>query len=323
MANLIEFPNLKLEHLKSYNKLGIFVAFGFRTAILLNSNLDVLCKYLDSNKSEKFKCADFFECKFENFCSPNVFFLLLGGESGTIKIIDLKEGKLVTFLKGHTGAICDMKVVDHYVVSCSEDSSIRIWDLKTLKCVSMCGGLAGHKDHVLSLDVLHDSSMIVSVGTDCVIKQWEFKVGADLVFNHEPFSSFSNVHKCQITKVKYCGNLILSLSNNIVSVIYNHANREYFKENFNLDKNDPVYIGTVELFGNCKSFEIYGHMLIGVSTNADVYIFDLRNIIKEKTPYLLSMNFNSAEDIIHINDTFYITSGNAIHSFDIDLGHFS
>lgn len=325
MVNSRDFPNLKLEHLKGYSKYGIIVAFGFRTAILLNSDLDVICRYLDSNKSEKYLCAEFFECNFENFCSPNNIFLLLAGESGVIKIIDIKEAKLTTFLKGHTGAIHTMKVVDHFVISGGEDSSIRIWNLKTLACISVCGGLAGHKDLVSSIDALPGVSMIVSAGTDCVINQWKFdfkSLNPQMIFNHEPFSSFNNVHKCPITKIKYCGNLIFTLSNNEVSVIYNHADDLDLEDKFSLARNDTVYLGSVHFFGNCKSFEILGNMLIGVSTAADIYIFDLRNIFKEQTPYLISTNIEHADDIIVLSDNLYITSGSTIHRLNVDFDHF-
>ena len=326
MTNTKEFPNLKLEHLRSHKKFEILVAFGLRTILVLDKELNILCRYLDSNKLEKFLCSDFFECAIENFCSVNSFFLIIGGESGIIKIIDLKECKLVTFLKGHTGAIYDLKIVNNHIVSCGEDSTIRIWDLKTLECVAVCGGVAGHKDHVLSVDATPDLSLVVSSGTDCIINQWKFSkslASESFIFNHEPFTTFNNVHKCAITKVKYWGNLILSLSNNIISVVHNNLNIDGIKEKFFLDKNDPILVGSIEFFGNCKKFEVCGHMVIGISTNADVYIFDLRNIIKEKTPYLVSTNFNSAEDITILNKSFYITSGCSIHKFDVDLDHFN
>lgn len=321
-----EFPNLKLEHLKSNQKLGMIVAFGFRTVIILDKYLNIMCKFLDSNKSEKFLCADFFECNFENFCSANSFFLILGGESGIIKVLDLKECKLVTFVKGHTGAIHDIKVIKNYIVSCSEDGTIRVWNLKTLECIVVCGGLAGHKDHVLSIDVSSDLSYILSSGTDCIINQWKLPSNLeteDIIFIHKPFTTFNNVHKCAITKVKYWGNLILSLSNNMITLIYNQTNFDEIKEKFNLNYNDPVYIGSIEFFGICKKFDIKGHTVLGVSTNADVYIFDLKNIINEKAPYIIGNNFNNAEDICILGNSYYISSGNRVHRFDLDPDHFN
>lgn len=314
-----EFPNLKLLHMRCLKECRIIAAFGYRTCIILNEDMDVQCRFLDSNKTERFYCGEFFINNLTDFCSSNKYFFILGGENGILKILDLTEGLLATYITGHTGAICDIKILDSYVVTSGEDSSIRVWDLRTLSCVGVLGGLFAHKDHVLSIDIMNRSHMLVSAGTDCAIKQW--KISTKEYFNYEPYTTFNNVHRSPINKVKYYGNMILSLSNGIISMVYSH--NEPLEENFGLCRNDPIFIGSIDLFNNCKTFEIFDHILIGIGNNGDVYIFDLRSIINEKAPFLVSTNIESTEDFIYMNDHLYISSGDKIHKFRIDLSNFN
>lgn len=313
-----EFPNLKLEHLRVSKETNIIAAFGFRTCIFMNENLSVLCKFLDANKSEKYYCGEFYKNFSDNFCSNNRYFFVVGGESGVIKILDLEDGTLASFLSGHTGAICDMKIFDHFLVSSGEDSSIRVWNLITLECVSVFGGMFGHKDHILSIDILYNKKMIVSSGTDCAIKQWE--ISGNSPFKYEPFSSFNNIHRCPVVKVKYYGDMIISLSNNVISVIFN--NRRPVDQSFGLRQNDPIFVGNIDVFNNCKTFDVVGHIFIGMSTVGDVYLFDLRNILNEKSPFLTWTGINNVEDFLIMNDNLYISSGNKIHRTKIDFTHF-
>ncbi|ELA41994.1 uncharacterized protein VICG_01011 [Vittaforma corneae ATCC 50505] len=316
-----EFHSLKLEHLRCLKEVGIVAAFGYRTCIVMNDELETLCRFIDANKDEKYYCGEFFENKMSNFCSPNKYFLVLGGETGVIKILDIQEGVLATFLTGHTGAVCDIKILGNHIVSSGEDSSIRIWSLRSLKCIGVCGGIFGHKDHILSIDILFDRSMIVSSGTDCVIKQWKIDDFKKRYLNYEPFTSFNNIHCCPISKIKYYGNMIVSLCNNTISMVFN--NREKIDSSLNFNKNDPIFIGSIDLFNNCKTFDILGHILLGMGSNGDVYIFDLRSIAEESMPLLMSTNVNAAEDFIFMNDLLYISSGNAIHRIKLDLSYFN
>lgn len=315
-----EFHNLRLEHLRCQKEQGILAAFGYRTCIVMDNEMNPLCKFLDANKEERYHCGEFFESKMKEFCSPNQHFLALGGKTGIIKILDIKEGSLVGFLSGHTGAICDIKIFENFILSAGEDSSIRLWDLKKFCCIGVCAGMFGHKDHVLSIDVLFDKSLIVSSGTDCVIKQWKLDGLGKEYLNYDPFTSFSNIHRCPINKVRYYGNMIVSLCNNAISMVYN--SRERGLAYFNLSRNDPIFIGSIELFNNCKTFEIETHTLIGMGTNGDVYVFDLRSIAEEKTPFLIPTNAGTADDFTFMDGYMFISSGNVIYKISLDLDRF-
>lgn len=314
------FPYAKLDHIRCLNEAALVVAFGFRTCVVMNDNLDILCKFLDANKEEKYHCGEFYKDISKCFSTGNKYFLVMGGAVGVIKILDLAEGILVGYLCGHTGAIRDIKVFNNYVVSSSEDSSVRLWSLKSLECIGVCGGLFGHRDTVLSIDVLFDSNMIVSSGIDCTIKQWKIGSHVDKYLHGDPFTTFNNLHHCSITKVKYYGNMIVSLSNNLISMIFN--NREMESVGFNLSMNDLFYIGSLHCFNNCKTFDIVGHILVGMGSNGDMYMFDLRDLFQECQPFLTSTGISAVEDFAEMCGRIYISSGTGIHRINLDLEYF-
>jgi len=315
------FPNARLEHIRCLEVANVIATFGFRTCVIMNDKLEVLCKFLDSNKDEKYQCGEFFKNTTENFCTESKYFLALGGATGVIKLLDLQEGSMAGYLVGHTGAIRDIKVFSNYLVSSSEDSSVRLWSLETLGCIGVCGGLFGHKDSVLSIDVLYDNSMIVSAGIDCAIKQWRIFTDGSSYLYDEPFTNFNTVHRCSITKVRYYGNMIISLSNNVISVVFN--NRDKVDERFNLTRNDVLFIGGIHVFNNCKTFHILEHILIGMGNNGDVYMFDLRSIPGETQPFLTSSGVSAVEDFVVMSGALYISSGNGIHRVSFDLDYFT
>ncbi|KAJ4829934.1 hypothetical protein Tsubulata_021498 [Turnera subulata] len=56
--------------------------------------------------------------------------------------------QLAATLKGHTGAVICLAVKDNRLFSGSMDSTIAVWDLDTLQCIST---LRGHNEGVMSL----------------------------------------------------------------------------------------------------------------------------------------------------------------------------
>ncbi|KAI5171990.1 polycomb protein EED [Pancytospora epiphaga] len=393
-----EFPNARIDFLRKHPNLGIIAAFGSRTCVVLSHTLEIVQRYLDTNKEERFYCCEFADISqtrsftgFNMYNSPeslngelpcnsaqtqepmpsgsyldaisftddnDIFLgdspssieereqpgiqshgedetenlLLMAGESGIIKVIDLQKARLVGYLRGHTGAVRDLKVVEGILVSCSEDSTIRIWNLHTYVCIGVLGGLFGHKDHVLSIDVNYKLGYIVSVGTDTTVKQWmvNFTTLMKSPYNliYKPRQNFTNVHRSAITKVAYYGDLIVSLCNNILIAIYNNKDLEKLKE-LNTEKTSaifsddkPIFIGSVDLCGDCKTFIIYRHLLIGLSSRGDVYLFDLRGLSKETSPYIIETKLCGAEDIVLLDEHAYITTGKAVYCLPLDLARF-
>lgn len=62
-------------------------------------------------------------------------------------------GSCLEVLKGHSGEIssCKMDYDGLTVVSCSFDTTAKLWDLRMMKC---CHTYTGHKDEVTYITVL-------------------------------------------------------------------------------------------------------------------------------------------------------------------------
>lgn len=69
-----------------------------------------------------------------------------------IKIWDLATGTLKLTLLGHISAVRDVKISEHltYLFSCSEDRSVRCWDLTTNQCIRK---FHGHLSGVYTIDL--------------------------------------------------------------------------------------------------------------------------------------------------------------------------
>lgn len=343
MGTCREFPNMRLNFLKTHPRLDVLAAVGFRSCVILSASLEIVQKHLDADRDEIFYCCEFVDID-ENtravskpgagngslHAAKNL--LCVAGERGIIKILDLNGGRLDGHLKGHTGAIYDLKCVGNIIISCSEDSTIRLWNVHNYECVGVVGGIFGHRDHVLSVDVNHQRRLMVSTGTDATIKQWELDFDAlctgetpGHVFLQVPLQNFTNVHKSAITGVKYYGDLILSLCNNTISAVYNNSDLSKLingNQNFGLKKESPVFIGSISFYGDCKRFSVLDHVLIGISTAGDIYLFDLQNLSVEKTPYIIETRLGKAEDFVVIGDHIYITTGGSIHRLAVDILRF-
>lgn len=307
----IDFKNLRLCHIKCSQSHNLIAAFGLRSCILLNRDLVIKHHYLDANKGESFLCCDFYLNSDQNL------FLIIAGESGVIKILDVKNGVLDSYLIGHTGAIRDLQVFDNYLVTCSEDSSLRIWDLIKMQCIQTMGGLLGHKDFILSLDITKDGKMIVSTGVDCTIRQWKIR-DFKKYFNYNPFSIFKNILKNQITCVRYYGNMILSLSGNLISMVYNNTAPTQVQSDLGMSSNDPIFMGNIQLYDSCVSFLVIDHILLSLSSIGDIYLFDLRKIINENTPLIIESHVPVVEDFCYADGFVYISAGDSIHKIQMN-----
>lgn len=158
------------------------------------------------------------------------FLLALAGEIGSIKIIDLYYPSYINILKGHGSriiALLNHPIYEHILFSCSADTTIRMWDIRTNRTLIIFGGLCGHEDLVLCFDISQDGRWLVSGGSDNCIKIWEIPLRAHMSKNklkriHFPRFSSQVLHKTYINHIKFYGKIILSknVSNRVSIFIF-------------------------------------------------------------------------------------------------------
>ncbi len=322
------FSNTDLTYIRGHNTLNLIAMVGSRSILILDGSHYLLAKYLDSNTDEKLYSCDFVDI---NKGDGIEHLLCVGGELGVLKIINLTDGRLVNYYKGHTGAIHCIRTFKKYLVSCSEDSTIRIWDLEGGKCAVLMGGLLGHKDSVYTLDINRECRKLITAGSTFTIKEWaikhkieKYENTGELQFIGQPINSFEGIHRSPITGIEYYGNLIATLSNNVVYFIHNNKEEaELSYNNFKPPHSDCIFIGKVNMYDDCVGFKIQGHALIGLSSSGDMYLFDLKEIWDDSTPFIVESKLKNCINFIVFNGFVYVSTRDSIHRLFLDYSRFN
>ena len=100
-------------------------------------------------------------------------FIATGSRDKLIKLWDAKEGRQVITFAGHDNWVRD--VIFHpngkYLLSASDDKSIRVWDLTTGRCLKKITDAHGH--FVSCIDISEKYWICASGSVDNSIKLWD------------------------------------------------------------------------------------------------------------------------------------------------------
>ncbi|RXW15383.1 hypothetical protein EST38_g10472 [Candolleomyces aberdarensis] len=108
--------------------------------------------------------------------------------------------KVLATLEGHEGGVLDIRMDDKWIVSCSKDASIRVWDRKTL---TLSRVLRGHEGPVNAIGLQHDR--VVSASGDGKLILWD-------TTNGERIRTFEG-HDRGLACIEFKDNFIVSGSN--------------------------------------------------------------------------------------------------------------
>lgn len=79
-----------------------------------------------------------------------------------------------SMLCGHNDCVCMiLKLTDDLIVTCSDDNTIKIWQLSSSRCINT---YIGHTDNIFSIEKINDD-LIVSGSFDETIKLWRISTG--------------------------------------------------------------------------------------------------------------------------------------------------
>jgi len=108
--------------------------------------------------------------------SPNGQILASGYSDNTIRLWDVKKGKLIKTLKGHIDKVHGVawSPDGHILASGSYDRTVRLWDAKTGKLIKT---LEGHIDNVYDVVWSPDGQMLASGSSDNTVRLWDAKSG--------------------------------------------------------------------------------------------------------------------------------------------------
>lgn len=307
-----------------YNK-KIFCLYGHLTANIMNFDLKHLQKYRDEDSEE-----EYFACAFCDIADET--YLVLGGERRMLKVVNLNLGKFYTVLKGHGGPVIDIlhrPVRPHVIFSASSDTTIRMWDLGQLRTLAIFGGLAGHEDMVLSIDMSQDGKYLVSSGTDNSIKVWripnfgrkdiehtqniktrnnysedyEFYFTEIPVKVNFPLYNSQVLHKTYINCVKYYGEIIVSKNiSKRLAIIKFTGQYNIYKNSINSD----VIILKEYKFKEklIQRFTISGNKMVTCDESGNLFLIDLSKCADP----VFGPKIGFVRDAALINDLIFVVS---------------
>ena len=111
--------------------------------------------------------------------SPDGRHFLAGGDSGTLRLFDVKSGRQVQELVGHQGWAQQAVFTPDgkQVLSASMDGTLRLWELDTGKEVRK---FVGHKGGVHGVALTRDGKWALSGGDDKTLRLWEVATGKEV-----------------------------------------------------------------------------------------------------------------------------------------------
>ena len=101
--------------------------------------------------------------------------MAIGGgrwNEGIIQVVDINLSKVLYTIKAHDWEVTSLKIDGTFIVSGSQDRTVKIWNISTKECLRT---FRGHTDVITNVGV--DGNIVVSGGMDSVINVWNRETG--------------------------------------------------------------------------------------------------------------------------------------------------
>lgn len=105
------------------------------------------------------------------FEKDDLGFILVGGNNRNIQVYSIRTGKLENDMEGHTESVTCMVIDGNYLMTGSDDHSIRLWNLVDF---TPAGVIGSHTEAVCDL-LLLNTGLLVSCGSDKMTYVWRWQ----------------------------------------------------------------------------------------------------------------------------------------------------
>ncbi|CUM65628.1 uncharacterized protein PRCAT00003276001 [Priceomyces carsonii] len=193
--NLNKFidENIKLEE-KAINEWITSIKFSGRDRLLILNSHNTVYQIDISSLDRKYVLIEKTDCKEKSILYSGSFTIRPSGEvlvaAGTVMngviIWSLQTRKIIHNLTEHEGSVFGVKInpTGEYIISCSDDRSIKLYDFKTGTLLATGWG---HNSRIWSLQFFNNTSelKILSTGEDCSVRTWKYKKGSELLIQEK------------------------------------------------------------------------------------------------------------------------------------------
>ena len=231
------------------------------TINILNNNNGLKCKYKNYfhlTKKSIFSEHNNYICTniIQNILSHNLYFSLKNNITGEGYIFE-KENNI--YLKAHSQTISKL-LIDYnknFLISCSYDKYIKIWDISKINTKNTCISLLkGHKGRIYDMDLVKDKNKLLSCGMDKNILIWDME-NFVLFKNIMLSSSFHNLVIKYLLPIENKNNLneliLIYSKNGIINFINLNEEKIIDKINIGIKEGPILFVNNKEcLYQNNK-----------------------------------------------------------------------
>ena len=166
--------------------------FAHDTGMFYTASFDKFLKIWDTNKQKVSRKFSMFYKIYSISSSPistKHCLIASGTDHNEVFLSDLYTGSSVQRLKGHKSTIKAVKwspINEYVLASASKDQSIRLWDIRNLKCFLEISN--SHFGSITNLQFTKEGRYLYSSGNDNKLKKWDL-----LNEGKDTFISFPNI----------------------------------------------------------------------------------------------------------------------------------